>query len=87
MKPRSEILMVDLCEEIDHWKSEAEYWKGQYESEVKESNRHLTERMAEAQKGIGQMLSLALSVTDNPDGSLSISKENRLTLAESFKSE
>lgn len=28
---RSELLIVDLCDEIDYWKSEADRWKKEYE--------------------------------------------------------
>lgn len=82
---RIEILTADLCEEIDYWKSEANKWKSLYEEERDANIKAMNERFEESKKGVANALLFALSVSDNPDGSLSINKENRKQLAESFK--
>jgi len=86
MQKRIDVMAYELCEEIDHWKSEAKRYKALYEEEVKNYNQMTTERLEDAKKGVANALMFALSVRDNEDGSLSISKENRENLAETFKS-
>jgi len=80
-----DLKFTELCDEIDYWKDQAlkykqdaEYWQGEYSS-------HLHESFKSTQRGIGQALMLALSVKDNPDGSLSINKEDRKKIANQFK--
>lgn len=74
----------ELCEEIDRWKDEAQYWKEKYEAERNEFMEHINQSLSSAEQGVANTLLFALSVKDNPDGSLSISKENRKTLAKSL---
>ncbi len=83
--PKSESLFIDLCEEIDDLKGQRDYWRKMYEEERQLNIDTTNERLKESQKGIAQALALAFSVVDNPDGSLSISKENRKELSEQFK--
>lgn len=82
---RYEILVADLCEEIDALKESVAYWRNKYESERNERNKESSKRLEESKKGVANALLLALSVTDNPDGSLSISKETREELANNYK--
>ncbi len=77
--------IFDLCDEIDSLKDDVLYWKEMYENERNESNRLLNERMEDTKTGIANALMFALSVKDNPDGSLSINKEDRKMLASRYK--
>jgi hypothetical protein len=81
---RHEILVFDLCEEIDILREQRDYYKQQFEEERALRSKMLHDNLESARKGIGQALSIALSVQDNPDGSLSISKEDRKRLAKQY---
>jgi hypothetical protein len=74
----------ELCDEIDYWKSEAEYWKIQYEEMKKENIKRSNESLESAKKGVANALMFALSVEDQPDGSLKINKENRKNIADKY---
>ena len=74
-----------LCDEIDYWKERAEYWEKEFEKERDERVTLLNESIESTRKGIGDALMLAFSIEDKPDGSISISKEQRNNLAERFK--
>lgn len=82
---RSDILISDLCEEIDYWKSEANRYKEMFEEERNLRASLINDDIERTNKGVAQALMFALSVKDNEDGSLSISKEDRKTLAENYK--
>lgn len=84
MQKKFDLLVSDLCAEIDEWRKEAEYWKAKYMEERDARNMELTERLEESKKGVANALMFCLSVKDNEDGSLSISKEDRKLLAESI---
>jgi molecular chaperone GrpE (heat shock protein) len=79
-------LVSSLCREIDTWQDTAMYWKEKYEQLLKEQNEESQERLKTAQKGIANALLFALSVKDDADGNLVITKEDRKTLGESWKS-
>jgi len=81
MTSRYDILISDLCDEIDELKQSAAYWKKQYEDERNARNIEMNERLEESKKGVANALMLCLAVKDNPDGSLSIGKEDRKQLA------
>jgi citrate synthase len=74
-----------LCEEIDDLKEAVAYWKGMYETERDENNKQLNERLEQSKKGVANALMFALSVSDDENGNLVISKENRKSLAENLK--
>lgn len=74
-----------LCEEIDDLKETVAYWKGMYETERDENNKQLNERLEQSKKGVANALMFALSVSDDENGNLVISKENRKSLAENLK--
>ena len=80
-----DIKFNELCDEIDYWKSEADHWKSEFEKERDSHIELLNDSIERSRKGIGQALALALVVRDNPDGSLSISKEDRESLAKNLK--
>ena len=75
-----------LCDEIDYWKGRAEYWEKEFEKEREERVKLINESIESTKKGVADALMLAFSVKDSPDGSLSISKEDRKHLASRFKS-
>ena len=74
-----------LCEEIDYWKKQAEYYKEKYEAEIQRSVKETNRQLEESKRGVANTLMLALCVKDNEDGSLSISSEDRKQLAEYYK--
>lgn len=76
---------LQLCEEIDYWKGKSQHWEEEYKKLLAEYHSFLNESNENVRKAVCQSLLLALSVEDNKDGSLSISKENRELLAKSFK--
>jgi len=75
----------ELCEEIDRWKNEAQYWKEKYEEEISESIERTNESIEMSKKGIANALMFALSVTDDENGNMVINKQDRKTLAENWK--
>lgn len=74
-----------LCERIDNLEAEVEYWKSKYEDETRQRSIESTQRMKEAQKGVANALMFALSVRDDEQGNLVISKEDRKSLAENWR--
>lgn len=84
MEQRIDLLTSALCEEIDYWKEQATLWKNEYIKERDLNIQVTNERLSDAQKGVANALMFCLSVKDNPDGSLSINKEDRKLLAETI---
>ena len=82
----AEITFIELCEEVDYWKSEAKKWKELYQNEVQERNKEWNERNEDAKKAVGNALMFALSVKDDANGNLIINKEDRKILSERYKS-
>lgn len=80
-----DLTVSQLCEEIDYWKEQAEYYKKRYEDEILQRSIESKERLLEAQKGVANALMFALNVKDDAYGNLVITKENRKTLAKQFK--
>ncbi len=76
-----------LCEEIDELKEQVSHWKKMYEEEKDTNIKQTNERLEETKKGVANALMFALSVKDNPDGSLSISKQDRKELSKCYKLE
>ena len=74
-----------LCEEIDDLKEQVSYWKQMYEAERDEYNIQLNERLEQSKKGVANALMFALSVSDDENGNLVISKKNRKSLAKNLK--
>ena len=77
-------MFTQLCNEVDNWRAEADYWKQQYDDLKKEYSKHLDESLKSAQQGVANALMFALSVEDEPDGSLKINPEKRKHLADSY---
>lgn len=73
-----------LCDEIDDLKEAVAYWKQRYENEVQERNAEWKERNEQAMQGVANALRFALAVSDDENGNLVISKENRKELAETW---
>ena len=82
---RIDLLVADLCEEIDELKLDRDYWKKMYIEERDARSIEMNDRLKDSQKGVANALMLALCVKDNPDGSLTISNEDRKQLAENIK--
>jgi hypothetical protein len=80
----AERTFYSLCDEIDQWKAEANYWKEMYEEERAANIRASNEHLAFVEKGVGQALMFALHVKD-VDGNLVIEKEDREVLANQFR--
>lgn len=81
MKKHIDIVVSELCNEIDYWKERAHYFESLYKEERDDSIRQTNERLEEAKKGVGMALMFALSCSDGPNGELVINKENRKDLA------
>lgn len=73
--------IYQLCEEIDYLKAEVVHYKKLYEAERKENSETLDRNLQQAKEGVATALMFALSVSDDENGNLVISKENRETLA------
>ena len=86
MKPRTiDIKFHELCDEIDYWKGQAEYYKDLYEKEVMQRNVESKERLLQTQKDVANTLMFALHATDDKDGNLVIDKKSREELAKNWK--
>jgi hypothetical protein len=81
-----DVKFLQLCNEIDQWKDEANYWKEKYEELNKEYSQHLNQSLASAQKGVANALMFALSVKEDENGNLIINKESRKDLSETWHS-
>lgn len=73
-----------LCTQIDNLEEEVEYWKDKYESEIRQQAIESKQRMEEAQRGVANVLMFALSVRDDENGNLIISKQDRKELSEKW---
>jgi hypothetical protein len=80
-----DIKFSQLCEEIDYWKSEAQYWKEMHDKINREHNEFISERLTESKVGIGNALMLLLATNDLPNGDIVIKKEDRKMLAGRYK--
>ena len=80
----TEKTFYSLCEEIDDLKEAVEYYKNLYETERASNNKMLKDNLDSAKKGVANALRFALSISDDENGNLVISKENRKDLAESW---
>lgn len=76
---------AELCDEVDRWKDEAEYWKAKYEEEIQRSIQQTNESMEIAKKGVANTLMFALHVQDDENGNLVIPSDSRKKLAENYK--
>lgn len=85
MKCREDILVSDLCEEVDFLRSEINHYKNLYEKEIRLNAKFLNERLEESKRGVSNALMFCLSVQEQPDGSFTISKENRKELANNHR--
>lgn len=65
-----DILVSDLCEQIDILKDSVAYWKGRYEEEQIAHNETLNNYSTSLNNSIGQMLTLALNSVPTPEGLL-----------------
>ena len=73
-----------LCEEIDDLKEAVEYWKTMYKTERATNNKMLNDNLETAKQGVANALRFDLYVSDDENGNLVISKENRKDLAENW---
>jgi len=80
----TEKTFYSLCEEIDDLKEAVEYYKNLYETEKASNNKMLNDNLDSAKKGVANALRFALSISDDENGNLVISKENRKDLAENW---
>mgnify|MGYP006980560593 CR=1 FL=1 len=84
MKNTFDRTVYSLCLEIDELKEEVKYWREKYEEEKNANSIMLDEDLEQAKQGVANALRLALSVQDDENGNLVISKENRQSLAETW---
>ena len=57
---REEILVMDLCHEIDYWKNQARVWKKKYDELNDEHNQMVKESIAHGSAMMGNFMMLAL---------------------------
>jgi molecular chaperone GrpE (heat shock protein) len=79
-----DLKLAELCDEIDFWKAEAKHYKERFENLRNEMIKDSRERLEESQKGIANALMFALSVKDDGDGNLVVSKDDRKKLAKNW---
>ncbi len=84
MKTTFDKTVYSLCLEIDELKEEVRYWQEKYEEERNVNAKMLDENLLQAKQGVANALRFALSVQDDENGNLVISKENRQTLKETW---
>jgi FtsZ-binding cell division protein ZapB len=84
MKNTFDKTVYSLCLEIDELKEEVKYWREKYEEEKNANAKMLDENLQQAKQGVANALRFALSVQDDENGNLVISKENRQSLAETW---
>lgn len=77
----------DLCNEVDYWKEQANYYYELYEKEKKENIEHSNERLADAKKGVANALMFALAVREDGNGNLVTPKEDRNQLAKGYETD
>lgn len=85
MKSTAELTLMQLCQEVDYWKSRVEeaentskYWEAKY-------TELLNRSLLDAKKGVANALAIALHATDDSDGNLVISKEGRKEISKRLK--
>lgn len=74
--------VLSLCHEIDNLKEEVEFWKLKYEEERITNSNILNQNLESSKKELASTLMFAMSCSDNENGDLVITKENRKNLAE-----
>lgn len=85
MKTTFDRTVYSLCLEIDELKKEVDYWREKYEEERRLSIQSSNERLEQSKKEVANALLFCLSVKDDKDGNLIISKKDRKTLSKSYK--
>lgn len=56
----------EICDEVDHWKAEAEYWKEQYKKLQVEYHENVNESIQNNYDVIGTVLGSMLDKDSNP---------------------
>lgn len=67
---KAENLILDLCEEIDYWKSEAKYYKEQYEIANRDFHEATTRSINHNMDMVGQMLKIVINSEPTEKGLL-----------------
>ena len=78
-------LVYSLCEEIDSLKEEVKYWKNKAEEERDNNTRMIKDNLKSAERDVANALLFTLSVNDDPNGNLVISKESRKMLSKTWQ--
>ena len=79
-----DLLVSDLCQQIDDIKEERDYWHNMFIEERGSKIRMENERFEQTKKDVGNALLFALSVKEGADGSLVIPKSERKALADAM---
>lgn len=79
---RIEILVEDLCDEIDSLRYELNKLQKEYDELRSEYFSYIDEDQIRIKKDIGFAFKLCLSTTIDDDGNVSIKKEDRANLVE-----
>jgi len=75
----------ELCRKIDRLRAEVEFWQEKTEELQEELSESQRQHMSSVMDGVGNAIMFALSVKDDADGNLVISKENRKDLANHYR--
>lgn len=67
MTPRSEVLVQDLCEEIDSLEAQVKYWRGQAEHWQMEHGKLISETIKNSHDTAAGLLVLALRAGNKKD--------------------
>ena len=81
----ADLKFLELCDEIDYWKTKAKKWEDDYNELMEEYRQTINEHSESIKKSCGQALLFALHVQDDAEGNLVIKKEDRKTLADQYK--
>lgn len=82
---KGEILILDLCDEIDYWKQKAAYWEAEYNKMRDEYNQHLNESISRTREMTGTLLTMALCAKEDENGNLSFDKDARKLITDKIK--
>ncbi len=72
-----DVLVSQLCEEIDNLKEDVAYWKSQLEEERRLSKYEADARNKQIMKNVSSVLKLALVLEKDSEGNLVIPKKKR----------
>lgn len=77
MMPRYDILVSDLCEEIDELREQRDYYKKMYEEERNKFSAHIDQSLKNSWEGMGNWMNFLLNTKQTDEGLLIIQKQDQ----------